>query len=174
MKYRVFIAHMISNRLGRKIFEIQKKYTSPTLRQTSVENLHITLVPPWYVYNTTSIIKTLSSEVQKYKPFQINFTELLLGPNKKHPRLIWITASTSAAFETLTKKLNKVLERTDEERKLVPHVTIARFIKHTKPDLAPISQELNWHEEISSVSLIASYLQKGGARYEILETWKFS
>ena len=170
---RVFIAHMISGKLSRRILEAQKKFVSPLLRITPSENLHMTLVPPWYVHTSSQIIKCLNKELVGYKPFQLNFTHLFLGPNKKHPRLIWITANPSKAFENVSKKLHKALGKKEENPIILPHVTIARFIKHHKPTLSPINETLNWHEEVASVSLVASHLQSGGARYEILQTWKF-
>jgi len=68
-KRRVFVAIGISSQLKEKIAYWQKKWNHLSVRWIKPENMHVTLIPPWYTTEVDKVIEDLKSVNQNRKRF---------------------------------------------------------------------------------------------------------
>ncbi|MDW8279816.1 MAG: RNA 2',3'-cyclic phosphodiesterase [bacterium] len=165
---RIFVALPISDKFSEFILKIQKEFMNFPARWIKKENLHITLVPPWYENNIDSIKQKLQKLENQIASFKIKFNLIESGPNKNFPRLIWMIGETSQEILNLRLKLYTVLNFKMEQKEFKIHLTIARF-KETNKNLNKIYKNIFWEENFSQFILMKSNLLKSGAEYEILQ-----
>jgi 2'-5' RNA ligase len=166
MKRRVFIAVKASQKLQERIVQWQREHNLP-VRWISAENLHVTLVPPWYEEDIEAVKKSLQ-RLQKHRRFTVHFSTISFGPPKR-PRLVWLTGESTDIL-----KLQEHVESTlgaHHERQFRMHITIARFRAEDFRSFPTkrINDQMDWMEEIVSVVLMESKLSLSGAEYEVLE-----
>lgn len=180
-KRRVFVAIGISSQLKEEIAYWQKKWNHLSVRWIKPENMHVTLVPPWYVSEVDEVIEDLKSVNQNrkrfwtsqnyaIKPFTITFREVTFGPSPKRPRLVWASADATAEIKTLKSKLEGVLGLKTEKRPFSTHLTIARFKEKdfSKFPIKGLNEEIFWEERVNSFLVMESRLKRSGAEYEKL------
>lgn len=176
MKRRVFVAIGVSYQLQEQITAWQEKLNHLPVRWIKPENLHVTLIPPWYTTEVDEVISSLESINKIIEPFTITFREVTFGPNPIRPRLIWVSADTPSEIIVLKSKLEEVLPRQtwlaqkSEKREFLTHLTIARFKEKYffKFPIKDIHDKVFWEERVSSFLLMESHLAKMGAEYERL------
>ncbi len=168
---RIFIAFPISLELQQKALEFQKKFKNLKVRWIKPENLHITLVPPWYEKNTFEVIAKLKTLEGNFDSFVVNFDLIEYGPTKFRPRLIWAKGETPQEILKLQEEILKCLNKGKEERPFKLHLTLARFDKFNN-NLPKLDIPIFWEEKIKSFVLMRSHLLKTGAEYEILQEIK--
>ncbi len=187
MHHRIFIALNISNNLKSKIDKLKKKFkenftvTFNKIRWLKNENLHITLIPPFYVSETDfqNLIKILEEVVSRFPSFDVNFHNVSYGPYLFNPRLIWITAKATKEISILKNALIDIMAKSGFLKKsdlrlrrdFLPHLTIARF---KQPDfkyfnVKKIDEKFEFKERLNEVILFESILKKEGAEYKILK-----
>lgn len=170
MKRRVFIALPISVQLQKKIAIFEKDWQHLPVRFLEGKNLHITLIPPWYVDDVNEVINLLKSNKNLVDPFKIAFEEITFGPDFKKPRLIWAQGVTPQEIIFLKTQLKKILKKKREMRNFLLHLTLARF----KPQdfssfpVKTLKEKVSWQEQIRSFVLMESHLTRTGASYEVL------
>lgn len=169
-KRRVFVGYELSDMLKQKVVKWQELHDYLPVRWTPRDNLHVTLVPPWYTEDVEDVITLLRSMKQSVEPFSVLFESLTIGPEDRRPWLLWARGQIPEAFLLLRAQLIYLLQRQDEKRTPVLHTTIARFDKkkfERFPD-KNFSEAIQWEEKITSFSLIESHLRRTGAVYETL------
>jgi len=181
MKHRIFIAINLPKEVKKRLTYIQDKYPELPIKWTKKENLHITLVFVGDVVdeNLLEVFNKISEAVSKNKTFSIDLNKVLYGPPKKlPPKMVWITGEKSIPLGKLQKELEEsLLGYPQEENKgYTPHVTLGRIKtwewKQIEPEERPnIEEELNLNFEIDSVEIMESRLRRGGAEYEVLESY---
>lgn len=134
----------------------------------AAENLHLTLAflgerPATMVPDLCA----LASEIE-VAPFALLLDDLgcwrktgiaWLSTGKRAPGLFVLRERMVAALATLRIVI--------DERRFVPHVTLARRVESALArQLAP---PIEWN--VDSFALVASTLDPGGVRYEVLRTW---
>ena len=172
MKKRVFVAIGVSAQLKEKVADFQKKLSYLPVRCIKPDNLHVTLIPPWYTTNVEEEIKRLKSIKNIIDPFAITFREVTFGPNPKKPRLIWASGNTAPEVVTLKSKLEEILNKKREKREFSTHLTIGRFKEKdfSKFPIRNLDEKILWEEKVGSFLLMESHLRITGASYEkILE-----
>lgn len=185
-KRRVFVAIGISSQLKEEIAYWQKKWNHLSVRWIKPENMHVTLIPPWYTTEVDKVIEDLKSVNQNrkrfwtsqndaIKPFTITFREVTFGPNPKRPRLIWASGDVPSEILILKSKLGKILQRKSEKRPFLTHLTIARFKEKDfiKFPIKNLHSKVFWKEKIHSFLLMESHLRRSGAEYETLYSLNF-
>lgn len=179
MKKRVFIALPITDKLQDKIEEWKKNYRDLPVRWIKKENLHVTLIPPWYISKVDETIHRLKSVNQDdaIKPFSITFREVTFGPNPQRPRLIWASGDGVLEIIILKSKLEEILSprqtwlaQKREKREFLIHLTIGRFKEKdfAKFPIKSLHDKVFWQEKVSSFLLMESHLKRSGAEYEKL------
>jgi 2'-5' RNA ligase len=169
MKKRVFVGIPINRKLAGKILIWTRKYlNNENIRVISPENLHITLVPPWYENDTLSVIKKLKSI--NLSEFTIHLTDIEYGPSNRNPRLIWAKGKSPRKLLNILNELQNSFNYKKTQREHVLHLTIARFNKNDFPKFKQkkIDKRVNWRQSVNSMCLYESKLSPKGARYSIL------
>ena len=174
MKQRVFIALTLSKKLQNKVESWKKNLQNLPVRWIKGKNLHITLIPPWYVEDPEKIIPLLK-RVKDIKHFKVEFKKVTFGPTKYKPRLVWANGQRKDEITHLKSELEKILGQKGEKREFLLHMTLARF----KPQefgnfpVQNINENIVWSETFGSFCFMRSYIKKGGADYEIIRKFKF-
>jgi 2'-5' RNA ligase len=171
---RIFVALPVSLEIEENFLKFQKKFKNLDVRWIHPQNLHITLIPPWYESNTEEIIEKLESLRGKFLNFKISFDLIEYGPNKFSPRLIWAKGKATKELLSLVDEISKVLNKEKEKRPFMLHLTLARFDKFKKYNNLPkLDIPIFWEFLAQSFVLMRSYLFKTGAQYEIIKEIKF-
>lgn len=178
---RIFIALPISEALQLKILKWEKDFANLPVRWLQGKNLHITLVPPWYIQARTEAdstqtnaeldrVKTALQAVSGYGSFEVNFSKVAFGPEPQRPRLIWAEGETPKELIELIQKVHQLLGREEEKRPLKLHLTIARFRPETFSSfpIKQLDEKVDWRDKINRVVLFESKLSREGADYQIL------
>jgi len=197
MKRRVFVAIGISSQLKEEIAAWQKEWNHLSVRWIKPENLHVTLIPPWYVGKIDELINLLKSCKNIVEPFTITFREVMFGPSPKKPRLIWASGDVVPEIIALKSKLEEALSprhhvrrgqtwlaQKREKRPFLTHLTIARFKEKdftkfpakTLPrtmSVRGLHDKIFWKEKVHSFLLMESHLRRSGAEYETLYSLNF-
>lgn len=177
MKRRVFVAIPIPEKIKKEVGQWQRAHGALPVRWLKPENLHITIVPPWYVdedqlYTVTKTWQT----VKDLAPFPIKFTQVLFGPPGQPPRLVWAEGETPKEFVKLKERLEEALlenEKTGffkkEKRPAKLHLTLARFRPGSIKKLPHLGGAVDWRFDVDSVNLMESILKRTGAEYTTLQ-----
>jgi 2'-5' RNA ligase len=165
MKKRIFIVIKLSKELQDKIAVWQKSHNDLKVRWLKPQNWHITLAPPWQEKDIEKIKEKMELLKKELASFTVTFTEITVGPNLRHPRLIWLEGE-SKEFENLKKKLEKYFGNPDPH-KPKPHITIARFknLDYFKLPNKELAEKIDWQEEIKNLVLFESL---GNSEYKAL------
>lgn len=175
-KKRVFIGIPIPLQLLKKIsLWTDKNLDGYKLRKISGKNLHITLVPPWYVNNVDSVVEKLQAIKGKTRLFNLKFNEVSFGPDPKRPRLVWASGSRPDAILKLKKHLETMLNKKTEKREFKLHLTLARFRYEDYRNFPnkSLRSNVNWEMEVDNFCLYESILLRTGAEYKVLKLMSF-
>lgn len=176
MKHRIFIALGISQELVNAILGWEESFASLSIdtyskiRWLKRENLHLTLVPPWYEDDSgIERVKGLLSSVEKER-FVLDFSRVTYGPNPKRPRLVWLEGETPRGLVNFRGSLYEILGKEMEKRPFLLHLTIGRFRENEFSSFAvkEINDKFIFKEEATSLLLMESHLERGGAEYSVL------
>jgi 2'-5' RNA ligase len=167
---RVFIGIKASEGIQKKISEWQDLNRSLETRFIKPENLHLTLLPPWYTANINRLVKDLKSFKSSVSRFNIFLNNISTGPPNK-PRLVWVQGPDLPELPKLRNELSAHFKRPEEKRPFKTHITIARFGKKTK-NIQAIRETISWELTVSEIILFESLLNPKGAIYKIIGSVK--
>lgn len=159
----------ISDRLQKEISAWEKNLPALPLRYLVGRNLHITLIPPWYV-DDIGKCDGLVKKTSRFGRFNIKFNTVSFGPNIYQPRLIWATGNAPPEIIGLRDALSDIFDQPKETRPFRLHLTIARFNPIDFPTfpIKKLKENVLWEEEVNSVVVMESHLSRQGADYEII------
>ena len=167
---RLFIGLKISGKLPAEIFKLKNQYLKLPVRWLKPENLHLTLVPPFYEDAPEKIMEKLSEVEGLAAPVKLRFHTISYGPRPGDFRLIWAVGQEAPELEKLKRELEKKLKLKPERKNFLPHLTLARF----RPEnfsgfkIKNLQERIDWPEPVSEFILFESVLKPGGAEYKIL------
>lgn len=135
-----------------------------------LEDIHLTLVPPFETQDIHFVKGTLKTALQEMRQFKLRFLRVSPGPNKGKPNLVWIECGASEELISLKKNLLKVLGL-KEKIPFIPHMTLVRFGKADAKNIARrrITRPLKLSMNVETVELFESP-HKGGVGYTILDS----
>lgn len=170
---RFFVALPISRFLKDEIELWQERHSQEGVRWVGSEGLHITLVPPWEAESPEEAQELLAKV--RGEVFKINFCEIEPGPDSKRPRLVWLRGDNPEALARLKEECARQLG-TEIDRRGISHVTLGRAIggREGLVRWRELADKVDFTEEFDSLVLFESHLMKGGAQYEIIQTYKFA
>ena len=178
MARRIFVAIGISEQLQNEIMAWEDGYRSWPVRWLQGKNLHVTLIPPWYVEDTRTVTDALSvfAKEKPCAPFALHFTEVTFGPDPRRPRLIWASGETPPELSTFKSGIEQAFGQESERRDFKLHLTLARFREDDFPafPITTLDEKVVWEESIESFVLMESHLSRSGAEYEILARYAFT
>lgn len=183
MLHRIFLAINLPEELKSRLIRYQKKWSTLPCRWTKPENLHITLLFLGGL-NDDQLNQTIqvSREVaKKHHPFLIKLERICYGPPKKMPpRMVWVEGALNQELADLQKDLEESIFQLEsykykqkEARAYHPHITLGRIKQwefRRMEDRPEIDENIDLSFEVTSFEVMESYLKRGGAEYEVLES----
>lgn len=134
------------------------------------EDLHITILPPWYSDDLEKEKERLRFLKNRFIHFPLFFHTIETTP-KNHPRLIWLRGDMIASLVMVKREAELVFLRQQETRQFLPHITLGHV---TNPEhVIPMSEPLSVSVIATSLVLYISHLTQEGAWYEQVETIAF-
>ncbi len=154
--------------LREKIERFRGARSSLPVRWVPVENLHVTLVPPWRCDDEEAVCAKLRKRLAGRACLEARFSTIAVGPSRCRASLIWVSGGAHEAIGELGRILSSLAaNRTDaEERDFLLHVTLARLKRGTSPRLRP--ETVDWRCTFDRVRLYESIPHPEGARYETI------
>lgn len=185
MKRRIFIAINLPEKIKERLFQFKFKFAEVPARWVKKENLHLTLAFLGYLNEEeiAKICQLLKELVPFHRKFILTLKKVSYGlVEKSIPRLIWVNLKKSENLKELKKNLDKKLKEAGfrtEERKFIPHITLARikrweFKAVELEDRVEINENLNLTFKVNSIQLMESKLKRGGPIYEVLSSESLS
>jgi 2'-5' RNA ligase len=174
MNKRIFIALKISEELQTAIMEREAKWGNLPVRWIKGKNLHITVIPPWYVQDIQPVINLLKTLEGATGDIEMKFDTVCPGPDPFSPRLIWTEGRTPEKLPLLKKKLELLLKLKPEKRPFLLHLTLARFKQEDFKDFPnkKFRETVDWKDTAASLVLMESKLSPSGADYDVLAEFK--
>ncbi len=141
----------------------------------SGDNLHITVVSPWFETEVDKVINKLEEFVKNPRhTFFIDFFKVVFGPNRQAPRLVWVEGNPPHSLLKLKDDLEITLNRPDP-RFYRLHLTLARFkALDFGPILPNLFDRVDWGGEIKSFILFESKLEPAGVEYVKIKEFSFA
>lgn len=162
MEKRIFVGLSLSACLTSYLTSWRSTQKDVPVRWIREEDLHITLVSPWYAEDTQAVVKRLA--LVSVRKFSFYFSSITTGPTERNPTVIWMRGKAVEDIVTLKDTVISVLQKEKEQRPFLPHVTLARFEKKQ----VVISENISFTEQVKSFILYQSHLSPTGAHYEQL------
>jgi len=161
---RLFIALPVEGSLRDEALAWQAGHVGWPAAWLSGDNLHITVVAPWFETDIDKVINKLNEFARNPRhTFFIDFFKVVFGPNRQAPRLVWAEGNPPHSLLKFKDDLEVALNRPDP-RFYRLHLTLARF---KSPDFGPVLPNLfdrvDWGAEIKSFVLFESTLKPEGA-----------
>ena len=181
---RLFVALDFPDAVRERLRELiaRLKTASSAAKWVRPERMHVTLkfigeTDPANVDPLRDALATIHSP----KPVEINFRGLGFFPHERQPRVLWCGVEGSPNLAELAAGDQSALDPLGfppEERKFMPHLTLARF-----PDPKGVQEIVRAAEELKSYEfgsahetefhLIESKLKPAGAEYTRLASFSF-
>ena len=178
MNRRIFIGIKVRPEIYPKIDSWRKRYRNLPLRWISNENLHITLIPPWYEdgKKVRVKVKEIGREVRGFRGFSLMFDKVGFGPTLRNPRLIWAEGEVPEELIVLKSKLENILQKKPEKREYKLHLTLASIKKrdYKMSSNQKINDKVFWKQTVSSFCLFESILSAKGAEYKVIKEFKIT
>ncbi len=178
MSKRVFVTLYPSDEFREKVVAWEEKYKTLPVRWLQGKNLHITLIPPWYVEDVDAVQLVLDAWAKNKptEPFTIRFHSVSFGPDPRRPRLIWASGKTPRELLKLKAGIEKTLHYESGLRDFKLHLTLARFREEDFPvfSVTTLNETVAWEDTVDSFVLMESHLSRAGADYEILARYAFT
>lgn len=178
---RLFVAVNFPALVRRALADVAAKLAQAGLpvRWTPEEAFHLTL--RWLGDRddedraaVTAIVHEVAAE---FEPFEGGFGPVGAFPSPRRPRVIWIAVEAGPRLRLLRDELERRLARDGfgrDTRSFRPHVTLGRAKRDARPGAfrpfvsAADSLGIDAPFPVSSIDLMRSHLEPGGARYECL------
>ncbi len=154
---RVFVAVKIASEIARELAQMAREIEAFPVRLIAPQDIHLTLVPPWYEVSIPAAIARLHAAADKAAPFSLAFMRLRYGPEPRRPRFLWAECAAGEELAALRIALLQVFGQSDE-RPFRPHVTVAR-IRGNGVVVArkhPIDRTLSFSQRVKTVELMQS------------------
>ncbi len=171
---RAFIALPLPYELKQDVQEcIEKiKQSAKIARWIPEDNWHATVLPPqrWDGEEISDYICTVQERVDDTE-FSLRTREIILGPNAKNPRMIWLVCEPSQGFARLKQSVRAALTYAgapldaEEKREDVIHVTLARFNTILGSRIAWKNVACAHEFSVRSLEVLKSELKSTGAVY---------
>lgn len=177
MNKRLFVSIPTNDFLKNALEGYKKLYLVKNFRWLPRENFHITVCFLGEVDETEipTVIEKIKKISESTPVFTLEFSGIVFGPPGKSKRMVWGLFSPSSVFAEIVDKISTIWGGEEpEERKPIPHVTMAR-IKDSKSmrgiDLKQLQLE-NKILEVKKLQLQESTLSSEGASYQVREEFQ--
>lgn len=172
-KKKIFIEIAVPGPLKRKIMGKIAQWSDLPIKWVKEESLHVTVAFVGFV--DESVIPDICAKVNlatsEIESFDLEFDQLLLGPDPSSPRMVTISGQPSEQLKILNEAIERELGMQKHEHKeFRPHITLGRVRKLKWEELAQkptISEKMHAVVPVDFVAVMES--KGGGAEYVLLE-----
>ena len=184
MLHRIFLAINLPPEIKNKLEQLQSQWSGIPAKWVKIENLHITLLFLGSVKSEflPKIFETTKTVAESFSSFEIKLKKIAFFPPKKMPpRMIWVFLEESKTLTDLKTALEqKIITQKpsfqQEERKLSPHITLARIKKFEfrnleKDEIPEVNETINLSFGARSIDIMESHLKRGGPLYSLLQSF---
>ncbi|MBD3245348.1 MAG: RNA 2',3'-cyclic phosphodiesterase [Candidatus Moranbacteria bacterium] len=175
---RIFLALPLNKEIKISVVKLQQEYKAlgSNINFIKPSNLHITLIPPWRESEVERLILKLKNFNFVQKSIVLEFNKVSFGPVGGKPRLIWLTGPPNRNFNRLVVNLARCLEIGLVFRKILPHLTIARFNPGNFDSFLEknINSSISLFQEIKEYAIFESTITEKGADYKIVKRFDLS
>jgi len=169
---RLFIGIPLEKKITREIYSLYNKFKNlKNAKFVNKENLHITLKFLGEVdEEKIPLIKNaIDSSVSNFEKFFISTNKISGFPAEKRAKVIWFNVDKNSdkierIFNSLEINLEKI-EFEKEEKKFVPHITIARVKEGANIEFIVKNLNFEFKSEVISMALFQSVLNPDGPVY---------
>lgn len=186
MNYRLFIARPLPEKYNQVIANFRAAQPKNSYRWISAENRHLTLL---FIGNVESdSLKTLQQDLYTFfkerKAVLLSPKAFIYAPKPRKARMIWLRFDQSEAYNQLVIDLNLWIKQYFSNqgksydqplpKKLIPHITVARFKPHDASNVSLNGQELVDQIPalpINKANLMASTRYSTGAEYKLIQSY---
>ena len=176
MKRRIFISIDIPEKSKKRLFNAVSAWQDLPVKWVREENLHITLVFLGLVSDDAiaEICSSVRKTVEKHEIFDLEFTEISLAPDRKNPKMVWLTGNANEELKILQENIEKTLGIFAAPKKsFAPHIALGRIRARkwgeleSKPE---ILVKFPMIVGVCSVEIVASNFEGDGPEYTIIES----
>ncbi|MEX0968253.1 MAG: RNA 2',3'-cyclic phosphodiesterase [Bacteroidia bacterium] len=189
-KKRLFIGFPLSSEWRKSLKDFGDAQQMAYARWMPEENLHLTLFFIGLLSHAglESLKQDLHQASKRLHTCRLEFQAITYAPQDGRPKMVWAQFQQNDGFTALSKALYQLVAEKAPQYKLdlsrlalrdeiIPHITMARLKDVKRKDLIPphrpsgvfIPQML----EVNGMALYESVLNPKGARYHILEEFRF-
>ena len=162
---RIFIGLSLSFTFKEKINEWKQLHLELPIHWRITQNLHLTLVRPWYERDLFRITKRF--EQLSARKFNLEFTQVGSNTTRSGSGLVWIEANPTTELLELRKQLHAVVGQATPFV-FKPHITLGKW--QGKEYL--VSEQFSYSESMIQVILYESFVHTKKTTYEPLVTIK--
>ena len=184
---RSFIAIPLASEVSRAAVRLIKRLSEPGdgIKWVPTDNLHLTLKFLGDVDNTQvpRVCEVLHEVCGAYEPFDLEFFGTGGFPDTERPRVLM--ACVNDPSESLTGMVMQLetelaeLGFKPEPRDYTPHLTLGRTKSGSRRASSEVVDRLKREQQtqlgsmpVDTVQMIASFLEKGGPVYQVMDTVK--
>lgn len=180
MLKRIFIALNLQEDVKEILLSYQEQWPDLPANWTKKENLHITLQ---FLGNVSEkefekVAEKLALVGEKHPPFEGIFQNIVYGPTRKLPSMVWVHAEKTPSLILLQKDISKATSQMLDLEKwpFTPHLTLARLrqfeFQRLEPEEWPlIEEDISVSFPVKSFEIMESNLRRDGAEYAVLQSF---
>lgn len=177
MKQRkIFIGIQLPEQVKKRLIMATEKWRDLPVRWSLMDNLHITLLFIGHISDEAilDICEKARMAAKKAYGLDIKFDKIILGPDKKNPKIFWLSGKADGNLKNLVESLEKKLGLFKISRKEYrPHITLGRIRKEkwdALPAIPEIEEKFSVSVPASEIIIFESALEKGKRRFIPIES----
>ena len=180
MKRKIFISINIRERDKRRLLKATEIWRDFPIKWTKEQNFHITISFLGHVSDDSvgEISEKVRKAVKSSEIFDLEFSEIILGPTAKKPQVVWLTGNMSDELRILQENIEKSLGIFVVSKKtFCPHITLGRIRKNKWESLEKtpeIFSKFSMIVPVESIEVMASDFSVDGPEYTIIESCQLS
>ncbi len=154
---RLFVGLKIDTEIARELTGIARELKDPAVRVVAIDDVHLTLVPPWAETAIPEAIAKLAPVAAACRGFALTIQHVGYGPEQRWPRLLWVDCAADDKLAALRSALATAYRYSDE-RPFRPHITLARLRGNGRAIASkhPLDRRLTIMQRVKSVELFRS------------------
>ncbi len=180
MQRKIFISINLPEKDQKRLSKFTAQRQTLPVRWTKEKNLHITVDFLGHVSDdlVAGICEKVRETVKNSEVFDLEFEEILLGPTKEKPQMVWLSGKISEELRILQEQIEKSLGIFVASKKTFrPHVTLGRIRKNkweALKETPEIFSKFTMIVSVESVEVMASDFSGDGPEYTIIESCPLS
>ena len=164
MPRRIFIAIKPDDFITKDVRAMQEQLAFLPVHWIPLENLHVTLIPPWKPTNYEKDLETFNSLRIKQPSAPLTFTSVKFFKPKN---MLWAVGQNPEIIAPVIENLRNVFNFAKDEREYLMHITLA---KHVAAELNIPEVKTHWQFIPTELTLFETVRTKDETQYKTLST----